>query len=193
LDAVRMIGGTDADTLTVLSRTRNWPTGIGGPQPFAALSFNSGEPVLYDDTVETLDLQGGAGDDKFLVDAGKRGTPKVPAIPLYGMGVRTLLLQGQSGNDTFSVVPDRFTLNGKNPKVTIAVFGGSSDDLDLPVAPEQDRMTLYRLPARYKANFPVEGKKGKASNIFDLKHLSFAPVQYHNMWTVIAEIIAPPK
>ena len=101
-------------------------------QPFGALSVNSGEPVLYDDTVETLDLQGGAGHDTFLVDPGKRGTPKVPAIPLFGMGVRTLLLQGQSGNDTFFVVPDRFTSNGKNPKVTTSVFGGSASDAPVP-------------------------------------------------------------
>ena len=54
-------------------------------------------------------------------------------------------------------------------------------------------MTLYRLPARYKANFPVEGKKGSPSHTFDLEHLNFAKVHYRNLWTVKAEIVAPPQ
>jgi hypothetical protein len=197
-DAVRMIGGTDvnrADTLTVLPKVRNWPAGSGMSPVFAGLQFNSGQPVLYDDTVETLDLQGGAGDDTFRVDPGPKPPQGVPPIPLYGNAVRTLLLQGQLGADTFAVVPDKFKANGSDPKVTIHVFGGSGDPVSggsVAAIDEQDRLTLYRLPAKYKANFPVEGKKGKRTNVFDLKWLGFAPVHYYDMWTVTAEIKAPP-
>jgi hypothetical protein len=198
-DVLRAVGGANvdrADTLTVLSRIRNWPTQTGASAVFAGFGFNSGPPVLYDDFVETLDLQGGAGDDTFKVDPGPKPARGEKAIPLYGTGVRTLLLEGQLGADTFAVVPDKFTPGSNaDPKVTIYVFGGSGDPATggSPAAvDEQDRMTLYRLPAKYKANFPVEGRGGLRTQVFDLKSLNFAPVRYYDMWTVKAEIMAPP-
>jgi len=202
-DVVRMIGGTDVkrnDTLTVLPKARNWPSDSSPSPLFAGLQFNSGQPVLYDDTVETLDLQGGDGDDTFLVDPGPKPPKGTPAIPLYGNAVRTLLLQGQLGADTFAVVPDKFKLNGSDPPVTIHVFGGSgvpgnppsTQGIGTPAkTDEHDQMTLYRLPLKFKANFPVNGQGGLRTNKFDLRWLRFARVYFYNMWTVKADIRAP--
>jgi hypothetical protein len=197
-DSVVAVGGDSASSFALVQRNKNWPLDVTDPKAtkYAGLTVNRGTPVLYDAAIKTLDLQGGAGNDTFLIDPGvqKAKRPK-GYISLYGAGVQRLLLEGGGGGDTFSVVPDRPGLSatgGVLPGVRIEVYGSTQDQPSgLPASPN-DVLNLYRLPAKYKANFPVAGGKGPStSKGFNLGSLGYKPVWYFDMWTVTANITPP--
>ncbi|HVK14762.1 MAG TPA: hypothetical protein VM597_38850 [Gemmataceae bacterium] len=212
-DRLEVLGTDVADTFRMLSRTQRFPTGAGtavtdttvaGVELTAA---GTERPRLLYDQVRVLDLRGGAGADKFVVEPVTLDGATTP-LPLFGVHLRDLVLQGGADNDQFELVPDRYNtrLGKKNfdPQVDYHVFAGAGTyslvrtpnngpfklvgASDPATPPGQDTMILYQLPVRVKANFPLYGRGGPATNRFELTKKLYrrGAVNYYDFFTIVA-------
>jgi hypothetical protein len=216
MDRLDILGTTAADTFRMLPRTQTFPTGTVGTtnaNSVAGVQLTGKPRILYD-AIKDLSVEGGVGNDTFIVEPPAKPAGATKANPLFGAHVRNLFLQGGAGDDRFELVPDAYnTAIGTtkfDAKVDYHVFGGTMGALVAngpwkpyyaSTAAGNDTMILYQLPVRVKANFPLHGQFGPPTNQFELTKPQYrrGAVNFYDFFTVVAstkkkaiDVVIPP-